>query len=373
MLIIRGTKKLRDRLKGSPPPDLAAESDSRLGDWFATALFWKPQVAMLVNTRTMIPVFMPLAPAATLLDRIPAAIEEVLRTHGVPDDVIADEVATMSDVRLMPTNDRSLVGVMNEVVFHAEQGLGRGAPDLLAMSMRASDLILGPLMHRHDTPRDELAAMFGSGAEVIAFPAAAGAERRVQRVHRLKVTLQGCSPPIWRRVVVDSGETLHHLHQVIQAAFGWNEAHLHAFEIGRERFALPMGDDWGVPATDERTVSIDQALGDRSRKATYTYDFGDNWVHDIVVEDVVGAHEASTVPDCIGGRRAGPPEDCGGPWRHAYLLEVLADPTHPEYEEKLDWLEWIGEFPLDPDAFDPTGFAEHLAAVQSVKFDDWFG
>ncbi len=81
MLVVRGTKKLRDRVKGG----LAGADDRSttvLGDWFATALFWKPQVALLVNEATMVPVLLPLAPAATLLDRIPVAIAEVPRAHG---------------------------------------------------------------------------------------------------------------------------------------------------------------------------------------------------------------------------------------------------------------------------------------------------
>lgn len=88
MLIVRGTKKLRDRAKGPP----AAEGDApttSLGDWFATALFWRPQVALLVNQRTLLPVFTELAPAATLLDRAPEAIEAVLRLHGLDDEFCA--------------------------------------------------------------------------------------------------------------------------------------------------------------------------------------------------------------------------------------------------------------------------------------------
>ena len=82
VLVVRGTKKLRDRVKGAPAGDGEA-STTALGDWFANALFWRPQVALLVNSRTLLPVFMELAPAATLLDRVPAAIEAVLRRHGV--------------------------------------------------------------------------------------------------------------------------------------------------------------------------------------------------------------------------------------------------------------------------------------------------
>ncbi|HMQ28672.1 MAG TPA: hypothetical protein PKA98_21980, partial [Acidimicrobiales bacterium] len=110
MLVFRGTKKLRDRVKG---PVAAADeaSTTALGDWFATALFWKPQVALLVNSATFLPVFVELAPAATLLDRVPAAIEAALRNQGVDEAFVAAERAAMGEVRIAPTNDRSVVGV----------------------------------------------------------------------------------------------------------------------------------------------------------------------------------------------------------------------------------------------------------------------
>ncbi len=352
MLIVRGTKKLRDRMKQAPLASATDESTTALGDWFATALFWKPQVALLVNARTMIPVFTPLAPAGKLLDRAPEAIGQVLAAHDVPRDAIDSEMAAMRDVRLAPTNDRQVVGVMNEFAFQGEGAWGTRDPDLFAMSMRLSDLILGPLMKRHGTPADELAACFTPGAKVIAFPGADAAPvATTGRTHQLKVTLRDTNPPIWRRVVVDGGETLAHLHSVIQAAFGWWDAHLHAFEIDDESYGIPHVDDW-TPVKDERRVSIDQTLGEGGRRARYIYDFGDHWEHDIVVEKTTPANDDTVVPDCIGGARACPPEDCGGPWGYRELLEILADPTHPEYAERREWL----DHPIYPDEFDMDRF-----------------
>ena len=99
MLIVRGTKKLRDRMKQAPVATPADESTTSLGDWFATALSWIPQVALLVNTTTMLPVFTPLAPAGKLLGRVPEAIADVLREHGVPDEIVDAEVAAMGPPR----------------------------------------------------------------------------------------------------------------------------------------------------------------------------------------------------------------------------------------------------------------------------------
>lgn len=376
MLVVRGTKKLRDRVKGAPVVDGDA-STTALGDWFATALFWRPQVALLVNHRTLLPMFVELAPAATLLDRVPDAIEVVLRRHGVSDAFLSAERDAMGDVRIGPTNDRSVVGVMNEFAFHGECLWKDGLRDLEALSLRMASLILGPLHHRSGSPNRELAAVVGSTeplATVITFPgqpapgdpAPRGRPTRSGRVYQLKVTLLDTKPSIWRRVLVDGSSTLDHLHEVIQAAFGWWNYHLHEFEVGRDRYGIPDPDeDWGGPPRDERRTRLDTIVAEGS-SFRYTYDFGDSWDHRVVVEKVLSTHSAAAVPACIDGRRACPPEDCGGTWGYRELLEILADPAHPDHGERR---EWLGR-PFDPEAFDPAAFEDNLRSGRLAMFDD---
>lgn len=354
VLIVRGTKKLRDRLRGAPQAG-DRESTTQLGDWFANALFWKPQVALFVNSRTMVPVFVPLAPAATLLDRAPAAIADILRRHGVPDQILTAELEAMGDTAIAPTDDRQLVGVMNEFAFQAENIRARTpAIDLAELSMRLSQLLVGPLQHRHGTPAGELQALVGGAAATVP-----------RQVHRLKVTLLDTEPPIWRRVVVAGDRTLPHLHDVIQAAFGWTDSHLHDFEIAGERYTTPFPDDW-MPVQDERDVRVDRIA--EAGGAWYTYDFGDSWVHDIAVEDTIAADDATVVPACTGGERACPPEDCGGVWGYAELVAILADPSHPEHAERVEWLEWIGRDGYDPEAFSTSEFASNLVRLRAYRF-----
>lgn len=95
------------------------------------------------------------------------------------------------------------------------------------------------------------------------------------------------------------------------------------------------------------------------------YDFGDNWRHDVIVEAVRPALATEVLPACVDGRRACPPEDCGGVPGYEELLSILADPSHPEYDDRLAWLD--GEF--DPDAFEPGDFAERLALGRVARFD----
>lgn len=378
MLVVRGTKKLRDRVK-APVAATADESTTVLGDWFATALFWKPQVALLVNQRTFVPVLMPLAPAASLLARAPTAIAEVLRRLGAEESFIDIELAAMAEARIAPTNDRSVVGVMNEFAFHGEirwEEGGISSLDDLAIDL--AGMPLGPLRSRSGFPDRELAAVLGSqypGRQrfrVVGGQAPATAPPATPSVLQLKVTLKGTKPPIWRRVLVDASSTLDQVHEVIQAAFGWWNYHLYEFEFGRARYGIPDPDDdfgFGPPAGDARTARLDHVAGVGS-SFNYTYDFGDNWEHKVTVEKVVDASAVASLPACTDGRRAGPPEDCGGVWGYEELLAILANPLHPQHAERAEWATAWGGAGLDPDAFDPATFSDNLHSLHLAVFDD---
>lgn len=375
MLVVRGTKKLRDRVKGTVATDDDA-STTLLGDWFATALFWKPQVALLVNHRTFVPVFMPLAPAASLLDRAPDAIAGVLQRLGADESFIESELDAMREAQVAPTNDRSVVGVMNEFAFHGEIRWHEGIGSLEDLAVDLAGMPLGPLRKRSGFPDRELAAVLGIeypgrqrlrrvGGTASTPPAAA------PQVLQLKVTLKGTKPPIWRRVVVESSATLDQLHEAIQAAFGWWNYHLYEFEFGRTRYGIPDPDDFdfGPPTRDARKARLDQVASAGST-FTYTYDFGDNWEHKVIVEKVLDASCVASLPSCIDGRRAGPPEDCGGVWGYEELLAILGDPSHPEHAERAEWASAWGGAGLDPAAFDPNDFADNLRSLHLARFDD---
>lgn len=373
MLVVRGTKKLRDRLKAVPATD-ADVSTCVLGDWFATAVFWRPQVALLVNQRTYVPVFVPLAPAATLLERAPEAIAAVLRRHGADEPFIAAELDAMSEARIAPTNDRSVVGVMNEFAFQGEIRWQERSTDLEDLSVELAGMPLGPLRSRAGFPDRELAVVLGiDRSNVVPFPhrQSTGAPATdAATVYQLKVTLSGTKPSVWRRVLIEGAATLDELHEVIQAAFGWWNYHLYDFEFGRTRYGIPDPDwDFGPPTRDARRTRLAK-VAKPGTAFTYTYDFGDNWKHKVTVEKVVPSTSDLELPACTGGRRAGPPEDCGGTWGYAELLEILADPTHHEHAERREWADGWGHGAFDPDRFDPAEFADNLQNLRLAVFDD---
>lgn len=157
MLTVHATKKLLDRVG---PPGPAEESSTLLGPWYATALFWKPQVALFVNESTLLPVLMSLAPAATLLGRFPQQLGAVLAAHGTAEEVVDGEVEQMAEYRLAKTANRSVVGVMNEFTYLADVHRSKdSAPDLLGLSLRLATTPCGPLYARHVSPDRELAAL----------------------------------------------------------------------------------------------------------------------------------------------------------------------------------------------------------------------
>lgn len=157
--VVHATKKLLERLRPAVLVDPETPSTTMLGGWYATVLFWRPQVALLVNEATLLPVLTPLAPAATLLDRFPAALAAVLAAHGVGDDVVASELVTMDRYLLAKTANRSILGVMNEFSRLADAFRDdEGAIDVLDLAVRLAETPCSPLYKRHVSPDRELAA-----------------------------------------------------------------------------------------------------------------------------------------------------------------------------------------------------------------------
>ena len=168
-------------------------------------------------------------------------------------------------------------------------------------------------------------------------------------VFQLKISINGIRPPVWRRVLVPGNYRLDRLHSIIQTAMGWQDYHLHEFQID----GLPYGDLSQEPPEDyelyaERGVQLQELLVKPRQRFTYLYDFGDDWIHTIQVEEILPPDPALRHPACLAGARACPPEDVGGVHGYAEFLKAIRSPRHPEYDSYLEWIG--GEF--DPEAFD---------------------
>ena len=155
MVVIRGTKKFLDRV-GRPVPD-PRPSSTALGDWYAAPLAWRPQAALFINERTLLPIMVPFAPSAAVIRRFMESLPRILRLHGVDGDFIADETAAMRDSELAKTASRSLTGMLTEFTYLANAWRA-DVDDLDLISLRLGDVPSGPLYKTHVTPHAALQA-----------------------------------------------------------------------------------------------------------------------------------------------------------------------------------------------------------------------
>jgi hypothetical protein len=224
-------------------------------------------------------------------------------------------------------------------------------------------------MSRDDNPRDELLRRFEaviSGAELDDLRQLVGelsllgglasqkasrsqsAELRRPpladlRIFRVRVDLKRSRPPIWRRLELRSDLTLDVVHRVLQTAFSWTDTHLWRFSLGGEPFGRAgqaflcpwdveegdFADDGAVPASE---VRLDETMQDVGDALHYVYDYGDNWELALRLENVSAAPADCPSAVIIAGRRAAPPEDCGGITDGAELAELLENPGSLEID-----------------------------------------
>jgi hypothetical protein len=178
-------------------------------------------------------------------------------------------------------------------------------------------------------------------------------------VYRIKVTLKGTKPPIWRRIEVLDHITLAKLHMILQIVMGWTNSHLHQFIIGKTYYGEP-DPEFGAKTVNEKKFKLSQLPLKEKSKFYYEYDFGDSWEHELLVEKIQPATAGQKTAVCLKGSRACPPEDIGGVWGYAEFLEAIHDPEHPEHD---DMLEWVGD-DFDPEAFDLDEVNHYLGKLR---------
>lgn len=202
---------------------------------------------------------------------------------------------------------------------------------------------------------------------------------------RIRVSIVGSDPEIWRELAVNGDLTLAELHDVLQIAFGWRDSHLHNFtdqnpfaprhelpRIGRNpRTWAPddLENDDDVLAENEATLA--QIFFGFAGPLYYIYDFGDGWIHEIELIEPIEHAPAAPRAIALRGERRGPLEDSGGIAGYAEKLAILADPQHPEHEEIAEWMRWVAGpwLPFDSDFLD----IDTINAELGTRFDGDFG
>ncbi len=163
---------------------------------------------------------------------------------------------------------------------------------------------------------------------------------------QLKISLRDSKPLIWRRIIVKDTITFHKLHEILQVVMGWENYHLYDFMVNEQRFTLPVP-DWNEKVIDSKKVKL-QILK-LKQKFYYTYDFGDCWEHQIILEKFLPNENIFMHPVCIAGALSCPPEDSGSIYGYYRLLEIKKNKKHPEYKDLIKG--WLGE-KFDPERFD---------------------
>lgn len=366
MVTIHATKKLLDKLKIAPAAVLPV-TDGRLGPWYADArIVSKQHIVVLANEATLLSLIIPwmefkVDPAAALR----AGLRTLLHDLDIPDAMIDEELATIGNVTFTKTASKVMLGRMNAPAFMIEQLIADGR------SFRSIERQMLPYYYtpsksdpetHYFTPNRRTCALFGVDPKQpptidaylalqpsVQMPAPTSTPTPLQNrrlltdVLILRIELDGIRPVIWRTVMVPAKITLRRLHDVIQAAMGWDDSHLHAFTIKGRSYADrsvfeddTYGSADGSSVKEERSVTLnafDLSLDDTF---TYEYDMGDGWKHTITVvgTDTVEPDSSFRI---IDGDNACPPEDVGGVGGYAWFVLAMMDPQHKDHDHVLGW------------------------------------
>jgi hypothetical protein len=213
---------------------------------------------------------------------------------------------------------------------------------------------------------EQFASLGVTSVEELLYATKPPSRRRPRRTEpvtlRARADLTGTKPPVWRRLELASDLFLDEVHEIMQAAFGWTDSHLHRFGCGptyysreTEYYLCPFSTDEGDEGVPEEEVRLDEVLVDVGDKLFYAYDFGDDWQHVIRLEAVQPREESAPRAICTGGRQPSPAEDCGGIGGYA-LLVAATDPGHPDHAAACaEYARYFGP-ETDPQGWAPNPF-----------------
>ncbi|MCA1321568.1 plasmid pRiA4b ORF-3 family protein [Bacillus tianshenii] len=349
-MLIQCTKKLLDELKIKPEAQI---EENPLFSWHANLLMLgRKNTLVLVNdkNRYTIVLFGLKAKEWKNIDTyIKMAIREVFLAEGIKEEIVEQFVSAADNVVFTKTKDRTSVARMNkscENVYYFDDIIDPQSIIQKSLSLRLSDFLVGDGKNDYFHPNEALYKDLEEWTD--------GSVFRIQAA-QIKVTLELGNKKVWRRLTVPTSITFSAFHDVLQAAFGWQNSHLHDFLIyppntvsnvvvSRHRNspilnlvcakeALEYERD--IPMKMENEVKLSEHLSSRMQ---YNYDFGDNWIHTIEVEKVLENHELNR-PVCLRGEGNTPPEDVGGEPGYKLFLQTIQNKKHPDHDYMKKWAE----------------------------------
>ena len=336
-MLIQCTKKLLDQLNIKP----TIKEEQPLFSWHANLITVnrRKTVVLCNNSSRYILVLHGLKAKEfkKLDDLIIEAIRETLLDECIKPEIVKQFIKQAPGIFYTKTKGGSLVARMNKACDIVHRFADIFANDTLnqsRVSSRANRYIFSDRNNNYVQPNESLYKDLEDFTKKPIFSC---------KTIQLKITLNLENHEVWRKVVVPVNITFDDLHDIIQIVFGWQDYHLHEFYIfdgnkpivnlvcSEEAFEYPNE----VPMIIETGVKLSEYLLKYSR-IKYTYDFGDNWEHYIVVEKIIDDYPKNYLK-CIAGKGNTPPEDVGGEGGYEDFLEAINDPKHPEHEDMLVW------------------------------------
>jgi len=344
-MLIRCTKKLIDELKIIPE---SVEDEEPLFSWHANIIMVnRRKTVVLMNDLTRYAVVLYGVKAKelkNLSDVASQGIREMFRAEGIKEEIINQYLQQINEVKYTKTKDRTSVARLNKTCENVTwffEDLELDSIIQQSISKSASRVLVGDGKKSYILPNETLYEELTLFAGQSIFDATAVI---------LKVTLELENHQVWRRLVVPIGKKFDQLHDILQTAFGWKDYHLHDFTVYGEQELSEKSlqpivnlvcreETLDFPSKVETKLEESVKLSDYipvSKKIVYRYDFGDDWLHDIVVEKIINDHDKNYAI-CLEGVGNRPPEDVGGKYGYEDYLRVIGDPTDSEHEYTLNW------------------------------------
>ncbi|MBO7139734.1 MAG: plasmid pRiA4b ORF-3 family protein [Prevotella sp.] len=184
-----------------------------------------------------------------------------------------------------------------------------------------------------------------------------------KREYLIRIKLNNSPVSIWRELVVPSNITLELLAFVLLDAMGWKHEHLYQF-IGKNNVCYVNSRELKenansfmafmsrVQKKNSEKTSLEMVLQPKGERMKFEYDYGDSWTHDLWVKSSRDyAPNEEPVIKLLKAQGECPPEDCGGVWGYANLLELNKKKRKTaEDKERLEWYDIPNGF--DPEACD---------------------
>ncbi|WP_163536265.1 plasmid pRiA4b ORF-3 family protein [Gracilibacillus sp. YIM 98692] len=357
-MIIQCTKKLLDQLKKKPE---MVEEEDPLISWHANFLTLnRRKTVVLVNDKNRYTIVLHGLKAKDFKNMDKIILQSIRNTFEhecIRNDVIKQFIHSSNTIAYTKTKNKKLVARMNkacETLYFFGRMLDPNTiyqPDL---SLEISRDLVGDGKNDYFHPNEEMYK------DLEKFTAFTGTSILQTKAIEMMITLRLENFKVYRKLIVPMHFTFHQLHKAIQTAFGWQNSHLHEFYIfdskksnqpflpnhpayDGERYkpiinlvcneeAFSYGDD-AIPMKMDDTIKLSEYM---PAKATYIYDFGDDWIHDIEVERVMEDYDRNT-PICLEGEGNTPPEDVGGEIGYENFLEIMADENHPDHKHMRSW------------------------------------